>query len=123
MTIGSDIYSLGALLYKLLCGYHPHASENIARFDLEQAICHIEPRKPSQVAHSKTPSLLLFSARSADRARLRRRLAGDLDAIVLRALRKEPEERYSSVEQLSQDIKHHLQHKPSSPATARARTT
>jgi eukaryotic-like serine/threonine-protein kinase len=85
ITTASDIYSLGLLLYYLLTGRCPHRSASRAPLEIARLLSE-EPEKPSVVAPKP----------------LRRRLAGDLDSIVLKALRKEPEQRYSSVEQFRQ---------------------
>jgi tetratricopeptide (TPR) repeat protein len=92
VTTLSDVYSLGVLLYLLLTGRRPHADTEEAFPALAHAIATAEPRPPSAVAPD----------------RIRGRLRGDLDAIVLKALRKEPESRYESVEQLGEDIRRFL---------------
>ena len=95
ITTASDIYSLGLLLYYLLTGRCPHRSASRAPLEIARLLSE-EPEKPSVVAPKP----------------LRRRLAGDLDSIVLKALRKEPEQRYSSVEQFASDIRRHLEGSP-----------
>ena len=94
ITTSSDVYSLGLLLYQLLTGRYPFASEGDSDLELAQAIRDSEPRRPSTT---------VGSSRSE-----RRRLAGDLDSIVLKAMRKEPEHRYDSVEQLADDVRRYL---------------
>ncbi|MGH9767973.1 MAG: serine/threonine protein kinase, partial [Blastocatellia bacterium] len=98
ITTVSDVYSLGALLYKLLTGQSPYRLKSRSAPDLARAICEEEPERPS--------------AAVARTDKLRRRLAGDLDNIVSMALRKDPQRRYSSVEQFSEDIRRHLEGLP-----------
>jgi serine/threonine-protein kinase len=92
VTTASDIYSLGVLLYWLLTGHRPYRSAMASPAEIENAICKEEPDKPSDRAPKE----------------MRRQLQGDIDTIVLMALRKEPRRRYSSVEQFSDDIRRHL---------------
>ena len=95
LTISTDIYTLGVLLYQLLTGKLPYATElnHVRHYELGRLVVEESPPLPSTVVTDSS---------------LRRRLAGDLDTIVAMALRKEPERRYSSVEQLSEDIKRYL---------------
>ncbi len=103
VTTASDVYSLGVLLYELLTGLDPYDLDTDRSDEIARAICDREPTKPSTAVRRRAP---------ADGRSLRRRLAGDLDAIVLKAMRKEPQERYLSADQLSEDIRRHLEGLP-----------
>jgi eukaryotic-like serine/threonine-protein kinase len=115
LTTASDVYSLGVLLYRLLCGQSPYRTAASSASVLERAICAEEPERPS-VAVARAQRV---PRGEGTPERLRRWLAGDLDNIVLMALRKEPQRRYASVEQLSQDINRYL---AKLPVMARADT-
>ena len=105
ITVASDVYSLGALLYRLLSGRVPHANTSSALGQL-QAIHTTQPKKPS--------SVVLENARLAasERRRRARRLHGDLDDIVLKCLRDEPQLRYGSARELAEDIERYRAHLP-----------
>lgn len=92
-TVGkpSDIYSLGVVLYQLISGRRPYDLDKKSPFQIVQAICEEMPAAPSSIPRSveQVPSP---------------RMSGELDQIVLKALRKEPEHRYGSVREFSDDI-------------------
>jgi eukaryotic-like serine/threonine-protein kinase len=92
VTTASDIYSLGVILFQLLTGQRPYRLPSSRLDEIVRTICDTPAARPSTVA---APTIT-------------RRLRGDLDAIVLTALRKEPERRYASVAQLSEDVRLHL---------------
>lgn len=96
----TDVYSLGLVLYRLLTGAKPYGEDTTNASEFEQAICEVDPKPPSDQAGD-------------------RRLAGDLDNIVLMALRKEPERRYADAGALHEDIRRCLEGRPiqARPAT------
>ncbi|MBI5470732.1 MAG: serine/threonine protein kinase [Ignavibacteriae bacterium] len=110
VTTSSDIYSLGVLLYKLLTGQRPYQIKTATPRDLEQAILENEPTKPSSVV-SRSDAFAAEN-RSTTTLKLAKTLSGDLDTIVLKALQKEPERRYASVQQLDEDLRRYLAGRP-----------
>ena len=98
ITIQSDIYALGVLLYELLTGQLPYAVDaSASTLELERQICETDPLPPSRRLSD-----------SQAEAVNPRRLRGDLDRIVLKAMRKEPERRYDSAERLADDLQRYL---------------
>jgi serine/threonine-protein kinase len=110
ITTASDVYALGMILYELLAGQPPYRLEPGTGPAIERIVCEQQPERPSVKAAAGGEAVA--RARGLTRDRLRRRLAGDLDTIVLQALRKEPERRYASVEQLAEDVRRHLDGRP-----------
>lgn len=102
----SDIYSLGVLLYEMLTGSRPYRLKKTTSIDmLEHAIATADVQKPSNRCESPASA-----ARNTTPDALTRQLHGDLDAIVLKALAKQPAERYQSADALADDLQRHLRH-------------
>lgn len=108
-TVATDVYGLGLLLYQLLTGLFPYEVSNASSPEIERIICMTEPTAPStMVARRRDES----GQPELGDAQLAKTLKGDLDNIVMMALRKEPERRYESVGDLARDVENYLARRP-----------
>lgn len=110
VTVAADGYALGALLYELLAGRRAHRFAEYTPAEIERVVCQVEPEPPSAVVRKpldgSTPETV-SAARGTIPERLSRRLADDLDTIVLAALQKDPARRYPTVDALIADLERH----------------
>jgi eukaryotic-like serine/threonine-protein kinase len=110
VTTASDVYQLGVLLYGLLTGAPPYDTGDGSRWAAQEAILRTPPRPPSRAGLLTAPEVARRRENSPQR--LSRRLAGDLDTILLKALEKEPADRYASAIELVEDVRRHLDGRP-----------
>jgi hypothetical protein len=117
-TTAVDIYALGVVLFELLTGRRPYCNADASPTAIEQAVLNEEPVRPSGIvtrdgnSSAATPAITLAALRHATPTQLRRQLRGDLDQIVLKALRKRPQDRYASVRLLADDVQAWLERRP-----------
>jgi len=107
VSTASDVYSLGIILFHLLCGHYPYRTQNRSVADLCQGLREVALPRPSLVVTAENAT-----ARGMRFDSLRRSLRGDVDTMVLKALRFEPDRRYDSAGQMAEDLRNYLQGHP-----------
>ncbi len=108
VTTGTDVYSAGVVLFELLTGARPYRLARPSRGALEEAIVEVTPKNPSRAPLSLEAAV----QRDTTPVKLGRALKGDLDTILLKCLKKDPRERYATIDALREDLRRYRDHEP-----------
>lgn len=118
ITVSSEVYQLGLVLYQLVCGQRPYRTESTNAWALAQSISQAIVLRPSDRCRQHPELAVEFSSSARQHVR---RLRGDIDNIVLKAIARKPEDRYPSVEALASDLRRHRRQLPIEARTATRR--
>lgn len=116
ITTATDVYALGVLLYELLAGRRPYVLDEQSPYEVVHKVCDTDPARPSTALlatqDNAPPPDAIAEARDTNTVQLKQRLRGDLDAIVLNALRKDPDARYDTAAALADDLEAYREGRP-----------